>query len=150
MIKPSMKKATALATSVLEFLTFTIPALAVSPTPPPPVVNIVPPGGFIDPNVPGGISTIVNNALIILFSAAAVLVLVFLIIGAFQWITSGGDKEAVGKARSRITAALIGLAILVLAFVILQVIGGIIGVNFLNFEFPRLDQPVPTPIPAPK
>lgn len=99
-------------------------------------VNITPPGGFID----APIDKIIGNTLIIVFSAATLLVLVFLIIGAFQWITSGGDKEAVGKARSRITAALIGLLILALAFVIIRVVGQVLGIpNILEFKFPSLE-----------
>ncbi|MDO8638581.1 MAG: hypothetical protein Q7R43_03325 [Candidatus Daviesbacteria bacterium] len=93
--------------------------------------------GAINPAV--GIGVIINNVVKIVFAAASLLVLVFLIIGAFQWIVSGGDKEAVGKARQRITAALVGFAILALAFVILSVVGQILGTgSLLNFKFPSL------------
>lgn len=105
-----------------------------TPTPAGITIAITPPAGIISAPV----SAVVNNALVITFSAAALLVLVFLIIGAFQWIVSGGDKEAVGKARSRITAALIGLAILALSFIVVQVIGQILGVNLMEFKFPFL------------
>ncbi|KKS12138.1 hypothetical protein A2617_02635 [Candidatus Daviesbacteria bacterium RIFOXYD1_FULL_41_10] len=98
------------------------------------VVNITPPGSAIVADL----STVIKNALVIVFSVAAFLVLIFLIIGAFQWIMSGGDKEAVGKARSRITHALIGLVILALAFVITSVVGQIIGVDFLQLKLPFL------------
>lgn len=97
--------------------------------------TINPPKGAV--NVPN-VGIVINNALIIVFAAAALLVLVFLIMGAFQWIMSGGEKEAVGNARKRITHALIGLAILVMAFVILQVMSQVLGISFLQFDLPYL------------
>lgn len=137
-----MKKVAALGMSALSFVTTATSALAqpATPTPTPGKgvrVAITPPGGFVSAQI----DEIIGNVLIIVFSAATLLVLVFLIIGAFQWITSGGDKEAVGKARSRITAALVGLLILALAFVIIRVVGQILGIpNILLFDFPSLEQ----------
>ena|SRR3989344_2980153 len=94
----------------------------------------------IDPNAEVG--TIFGNAITIIFIVAIVLVLFFVIIGAFQWITSGGDKEKYGKARGSITHALIGLAILALAFLIVRVAGNIVNVDFFDPEglkIPSLD-----------
>lgn len=89
------------------------------------------------------INTIFQNAITIIFIGAAILVLIMLIVGAFQWILSGGDKEAVGKARGRIINALIGLAILALAFVILTVVGKLVNVDLTGaFTIPSLgDKP---------
>lgn len=80
-------------------------------------------------------STILSNALNIAFIVAAVLVLFFLIFGAFKWITSGGDKDAVAGARKTIVNALIGLAILALAVVIVTVVGRVLNINITgNFK----------------
>lgn len=143
MIKPSMKKAAALATSVLGFLTAATSVWAQVN------VKITPPPGIIAPTA-DVLGIVISNTLRIVLIAAVILVLVYLIIGAFQWITSGGDKEAVGKARGRITAALIGLVILALAFVIAQVIiVSILGFpSIVEFNLPRLDQAAPTPTPT--
>jgi len=70
------------------------------------------------------------------------LVLVMLIWGAFEWITSGGDKEAVGKARSKIINALIGMAVLAIAFALARVAGQFTGINIENIT-------IPTPNPSP-
>lgn len=86
------------------------------------------------------VGDVVSNALLIVFIAAGLAVLVFLIIGAFRWITSGGDKEAIGKARGTIVNALIGLAILALAFFITVLFGQILNINILDFgELPTLN-----------
>lgn len=55
------------------------------------------------------------------FIIAGLAALLYLLLGAFAWVTSGGDKEAVGKAREKIQAAVIGLILIfaVLAIVVL-------------------------------
>ena len=73
------------------------------------------------------IGLFISRIIEIVYSAAIIVVVFMLVIGAFQWITSGGEKEAVAKARNRIMYALIGLALLALSFLILQVLGGVLG-----------------------
>jgi hypothetical protein len=46
-------------------------------------------------------------------------------------MTSGGDKIAVESARGRITAAVVGLLIVFGAYLIVNVIGGIIAEDFV-------------------
>lgn len=90
------------------------------------------------------LGTIIRNILTIVFSIAVLLVLFYLILGAFEWITSGGEKEGVGKARGKIINALIGLAILALAFLIVRIAGQLVNVNVFNLSLPALG-PAPTP-----
>ena len=95
-------------------------------------------GGFVT------IGDFISNALSVAFAVAIVVVLIMLILGAFEWITSGGEKENVGKARNRIINALIGLAVLAIAYALARVAG-----QFLGFE--NLDQlHIPTPNPEAK
>lgn len=82
----------------------------------------------------------ISNILVVAFAVAALAVLVMLILGSFEWITSGGDKEAVGKARGRIINALIGLAVLAIAFALTRVAAQFTGVNIFNLI-------IPTPAP---
>ena len=46
------------------------------------------------------------------FSIAAIVALLYLLLGALSWITSGGSKEAVDKAQQKIQAAVIGLIVI--------------------------------------
>jgi len=82
----------------------------------------------------------IQKTLTLAFIIAVITVLAMLIWGAFEWITSGGDKDSVGKARSRIINALIGLAVLAIAFALFQVAGQFLGFNVLNFNIPEPDQ----------
>lgn len=100
-------------------------------------LEITPPALGINPTTKP--SVVISNALTIVYVAAAIVVLFFLVVGAFRWITSGGDKDAIGKARGTIINALIGLAILALSFLIVAVVGSILNINILgNFTVPNL------------
>ena len=62
----------------------------------------------------------------------------FLLIGGVQWILAGGDKEGTEKARKRITAALIGLAIVFSAYALATLVRAVFGVDILNFRIPSI------------
>lgn len=83
----------------------------------------------------------IGNFLTIALAVAVLVVLVMLIIGAYEWITSGGDKEAVAKARNRIINALIGLVILAIAFALAKLAGQITGLG----DITNLKIPTPNP-----
>lgn len=91
----------------------------------------------------------ITNAISLAFIIAAIAVLVMLIWGAIEWIFSGGEKEAVGKARNRILNALIGLAILAVAVAIAQVFGTFVGINLFKLEIPSPGNINPTQPPPP-
>jgi len=62
-----------------------------------------------------------------------------LILGGLKWITSGGDKGKVEAARNQITHALIGLAIVFVAWAIIRLLGTLFGIpDILNLEIPTL------------
>ena len=59
----------------------------------------------------------INTLLFVSFIAA----LVFLIIGGIRWIMSGCDKEGTAKAKGTVTSALIGLVVVLGAWVLVNV-----------------------------
>lgn len=65
---------------------------------------------------------------------------VMLLIGGFKYLTAGGDQKATASAQQTITYAVIGIVLLVLAFVIFKLIEYFTGVPVTRFEIP-----VPTP-----
>jgi len=67
------------------------------------------------------------------------LCLAFIIFGAIRYILSGGDKMQTDTAKKIITAAVIGLIILVAAYPIGWVIGKVLGVPITGgFNWPRV------------
>lgn len=71
------------------------------------------------------INKVVSSAII----AAALLVLAYLIWGGLDLIVSAGDKAHLESARNRITAALVGLAIVAAAWVIWRLVLYFLGVG---------------------
>lgn len=60
------------------------------------------------------VAQIINVALGLLGIVAVVIILV----GGFEWMTAGGNEEKTGEAKARITAGIIGLAIILSAYAI--------------------------------
>ncbi len=60
----------------------------------------------------------------ILLRVAALVAVAFVIYGGFNYMTSQGEPDATGRAKSTVASALIGLAIAVMAAAIVQFIAG--------------------------
>ena len=56
----------------------------------------------------------------------------FLLIGGFQYITSGGEKAQAESARDKITHAIMGLVIIVAAYAGIRVIETIFGISIVS------------------
>jgi len=61
-----------------------------------------------------------------------------IIIGAIQWISSGGDKNALEEAKHKITNAIIGVVILFSIFGILKLIENFFGISILTLDIGSL------------
>lgn len=64
------------------------------------------------------------------FSIAAIMVVFYFLIGAFELITSQGDKAHIVSARAKIYHAIIGFILLMVLFLILQYVPEALGINF--------------------
>ena len=93
-----------------------------------PEVTITKPENVKITNIGTLIQGIVQGALLI----AALLVFLYLIWGGIQWIASGGDKSKTQEARDRITAALVGLAVVAAAWAIMLIIQYFFGISVLD------------------
>ena len=97
--------------------------------------------GFKEDKIPfTEMGRLLSNALGLLFFFAGMLAFIFILIGGIQWITAGGDAKAASAARDRITAAVVGLLVVVAAFAITLILGQVFGIDIFNFAFPTTDQ----------
>ena len=71
--------------------------------------------GFKIPSL-GDILTFIIRAFFVIAGLAALL---YLLLGALAWITSGGDKEAITAAQQKIQAAVIGMILIVAVLAII-------------------------------
>lgn len=93
-------------------------ALTVSDTP------ITPGQGFAQ-----DIGGVINAVLSFVMVIAALLVLLYMVWGGIEWISSGGDKGKTESARNKITAAVIGLIILAASYAVFTLV-----LRFIGFE----------------
>jgi len=80
--------------------------------------------GFAE-NIGGLISSVLTFVMLI----AALMILIYMIWGGIQWVTSGGDSGKTEEARNKITAAVVGLIILAAAWAVFLIV-----INFLGFS----------------
>lgn len=83
-----------------------------------------------------GFECIFANILQIIIPLAGIAAFVILLLGGFQYITSGGDPKQTQKAQSMITGAIIGLAVTVGIWFLFQFLSAVTGLNLLNFAVP--------------
>ncbi|MBL7150716.1 hypothetical protein ISS86_02190 [Candidatus Microgenomates bacterium] len=79
--------------------------------------------------------SVIKGGIQIAILIAGLLCLVYLIWGGIEWLTSGGAKEGVAAAKARMTAAFIGMMIILAAWAIIQIVGYLFNINITQFEF---------------
>lgn len=84
----------------------------------------------------GGISLFLNNLITLIYIVGGIIFVFMLLWGALEWLISGGEKEAVGKARQRIINALIGITLMAIAFAVLKAVGIFLGFEFFSPSLP--------------
>ena len=68
------------------------------------------------------------------FVAGTLIFFFILAIGAIQWISSGGDKQALESARGKITNAIIGIVILFSLFAVLDLIHVFFNITIMTLD----------------
>ena len=58
--------------------------------------------------------------------------------GAFQWIASGGEKDALQKAQKKISNAVFGLFVIIFSYALIGIVGKIFGFDILSPARPFL------------
>lgn len=70
----------------------------------------------------------------LLFVVGSLLFVFVFIIGAIQWMASGGEKGAVEAARGKISSALIGLVVLFSIIAIVLLVENFFGIHILTID----------------
>ncbi len=85
----------------------------------------------VDPSLTGknAIGAIVSRFLLYLFPFAGLLLFIYLIIGGFSYLTSGGDPKAMEQAKGKITNAIVGFIIIFVAYWLVQILEFMFGIK---------------------
>ena len=96
------------------------PTSAFVPTGVTPAATVAPLGEFM--------STFIG----FLTTLAGLMFLIYFIFAALSWITAGGEKGRVENAKNQMTNAALGLVIVIAAYSIAGIVGGVFGLDVLN------------------
>lgn len=81
------------------------------------------------------LETLFGNLVRFIVAFAGVALFVMLLAGGFSFLFSGGDPKKLEQARGTITSAVIGLVVIVSAYVILRIIGVFTGTEDIITKF---------------
>ena len=77
---------------------------------------------------------VIGNALDIFIITGIVVCVIMITWAGIQWSTSGGDKQKLAAARAKLTWAIIGVVVMLLAFGIVNIFSSLFGINLLNLQ----------------
>ncbi len=81
------------------------------------------------PNADGNLGSALSTVITAVMAIGVLAAFIYIVMGAFEWITSGGEKGKVESARNKITGAIIGLIVLASVFVIILLVQNFLGVQ---------------------
>ena len=94
----------------------------------PPKTNLVPTALSKNADIIKVMKGVIQFILVIAF----VIAFIMLLIGGIRWILAGGDEKSVEKARNTITAALIGLVVVLVAYALIRLVETFFGVGIIS------------------
>ncbi|MEK7524407.1 MAG: hypothetical protein AAB588_05265 [Patescibacteria group bacterium] len=85
------------------------------------------------------LTELINKGIAYAIIVAGFLSVVFIFIGGISFILSGGQEEKIKQAVSTIRYAIIGLIVTILAVIIVNAVGKIIGISTTDYiSFPQI------------
>ena len=94
--------------------------------------------GLQSPEEVAYISQLIPNIIGLAFVIGAIVFFLIMLVGAIQWITSGGDKASLEGARGKITSAFFGIVILFATYAIVKVLESFFGISILEINLEPL------------
>jgi type IV secretory pathway VirB2 component (pilin) len=70
----------------------------------------------------GSLETTIAKIINVALGFLGIIAVIIILIGGFMWMTAGGNEDKVGKAKKLLVAGIIGLAIILSAYVIAKFI----------------------------
>jgi len=82
----------------------------------------------------GSLEPLFKNSVTGITAFAGVILFIVIVAAGFTFLFSGGDAKQLEKAKGTFTAAIIGLVVIVCAYLIIQLIGLLTGANITEFN----------------
>ena len=98
--------------------------------------NITTPGGYQPgTGIEGSTSAVeklLSNVLVVLTIVAGIAFALYFLLGGLNWITAGGDKAKIDKAKSMMTGGATGIIVVTVSYAIVWIVGKALGLDILN------------------
>lgn len=98
--------------------------------------NITTPGGYQPGSgIEGSTSAIeklISNVLVILTIVGGIAFALYFLLGGLNWITAGGDKGKIDKAKAMMTNGAVGMIVIAVSYSIVWIVGKALGIDILN------------------
>jgi hypothetical protein len=90
---------------------------------------------FTAPFTSGSLMGIVGTILQIAFALAGLIATFYIILGGYNYITAGGNPEAIEAAKATLTNAIIGLILVLVSYLLVDFLLGQLGAtNFVDLN----------------
>lgn len=89
-------------------------------------------GSDTNPGVIKNMELLISNMIGLFTIVGGLAFLVYFFLGAFNWVTSAGDKGKLEKARGHMVDGAIGMIIMVASYSAIGLIGSVIGFDLLS------------------
>jgi cytochrome bd-type quinol oxidase subunit 2 len=80
----------------------------------------------------GAIEKLISNVLVVLTVVAGIAFVLYFLLGGLSWITAGGDKGKIDKAKGMMTNGAIGMIVIAVSYAITWIVGAALGIDILN------------------
>lgn len=78
------------------------------------------------------IEKLISNSLVVLTAVAGIAFVLWFLLGGLNWITAGGDKGKIDKAKGMMTNGAIGLIVIAVSYAITWIVGAALGIKVLE------------------
>lgn len=89
------------------------------------------PGGGID-GATSATEKLISNVLVVLTVVAGIAFSLYFLLGGLNWITAGGDKGKIDKAKAMMTNGAIGMIVIAVSYAITWIVGAALGIDILE------------------
>ncbi len=80
----------------------------------------------------GALEKLISNVLVVLTVVSAIAFTLYFLLGGLNWITAGGDKGKIDKAKGMMTNGAIGIIVVAVSYAIVWIVGKALGIDVLE------------------
>jgi len=84
--------------------------------------TIEPPISSIPKDPTAAVGSLISLGIKVFIFITVLALLIYLLLGGLEWISSGGEKEKLSKAQKKITNAVVGIFIIIIVLVVFRLI----------------------------